>query len=221
MGLVLVLGGTAGAEGDGATVSISNQAYAPVIATINPGGTVTWVNNDEETHSVFIEAVGSDHLVLPGATYSYTFGDEGEFTYHCSLHSHAGQILVVAAASTTQPPPPKPAPAVSTTLVATTVAPAVSSTPVPPTVAATTVSTTLVPTTVPPVTTAAPTTTAVTVTQAATDSTLASLGSVGDGGGGGLPSAALIGGGGAGAALGVVAGYLLKRRMSRRAAGVA
>ena len=209
MGLVLVLGGAAGAEGDDATVSISNQAYAPVIATIHPGGTVTWVNNDEETHSVFIEAVGSDHLVLPGATYSYTFGDEGEFTYHCSLHSHAGQIVVVAAVSTTQPPPPKPAP----TTVATTVAPAVSTTLVPPTVAATTVSTTLVPSTAPPVTTAAPTTTTV------VETTLASPVAVTvEDGGGGLPSAALIGGGGAGAALGVGAGFVIKRRMGRRAA---
>ena len=120
-GFVLVFGGAAGAEGDGATVSISNQAYAPVVATIHAGGTVTWVNNDEETHSVFIEAVGTDHLVAPGATYAYTFGDVGEFTYHCTLHSHAGEI-VVAAVATTQPPPPKPAPTtVATTPPATSV----------------------------------------------------------------------------------------------------
>ena len=59
-------GGAAGAEGDGATVSISNEAYTPIISTIDAGGTVTWVNSDAEVHSVFIEAVGSDHLVLPG-----------------------------------------------------------------------------------------------------------------------------------------------------------
>ncbi len=209
IGLVLGLGGAARAEGDGVTVGISNQAYTPVIATINSGGTVSWFNNDEETHSVFIEAVGSDHLVAPGATYSYTFGDAGEFTYHCSLHNHAGKIVVAAVVATTQPPPPKPVP----TTVATTV-----STTLPATTVATTVPTTAVPTTALPVTTTAASTTTVTMpaTPAVTDSTLVPVGAVGDGGGGGLPSAALIGGGGVGAALGVVAGFLIQRRRGKR-----
>ena len=212
IGLVLGLGGAARAEGDGVTVGISNQAYTPVIATINSGGTVTWVNNDEETHSVFIEAYGSDHLVAPGATYSYTFGDAGEFTYHCSLHNHAGKIVVSAVVATTQPPPPKPVP---TTLPATTVA--VSTTL--PTTVPTTLPTTVA-STAPPVTTTAASTTTVTVpaTAAVTDSTLVPVRAVDDGGGGGLPSAALIGGGGVGAALGVGAGLLIQRRRGMRAA---
>jgi plastocyanin len=208
-GLVLGLGGAAGAEGDGVTVGISNQAYAPVIATIQSGGTVTWVNNDAETHSVFIEAYGSDHLVAPGATYSYTFGDAGEFTYHCSLHNHAGKIVVVAAVSTTQPSPPKPVPTTVATTVPTTL----------PAAASTTLVATTVPTTTSPPTTTAASTTTVTVatTPAVTDSTPVTVGAVdGGGGGGGLPSAALIGGGGAGAALGVGAGFVIKRRMGKR-----
>ncbi|MEP6658397.1 MAG: cupredoxin domain-containing protein [Acidimicrobiales bacterium] len=211
VGFVLGLGAAAGAEGDSVTVGISNQAYTPVIATIHSGGTVTWVNDDEETHSVFIEAIGSDHLVAPGATYSYTFGDAGEFTYHCSLHNHAGKIVVAAVVATTQPPPPKPVTTtVPTTLPATTTA----------TTVATMVPTTAGPTTAPPVTTAAATTTTVTVptTPAVTDSTTAPVGAIDDGAGGGLPSAALIGGGGVGAALGVGAGFLIQRRVGRRAA---
>jgi plastocyanin len=209
VGLVLGLGGAAGAEGDGVTVGISNQAYSPVVATIQSGGTVTWVNNDEETHSVFIEAYGSDHLVAPGATYSYTFGDAGEFTYHCSLHNHAGKIVVNEVVATTQPPPPKP--------VTTTVATAVSTT-LPAASSTTLVAATVPTTTSLPVTTAGSTTTAtVPTTPAVTDFVPVTVGAVDDGGGGGLPSAALIGGGGVGAALGVGAGFLIQRRRGKRA----
>jgi plastocyanin len=209
VGLVLGLGGAAGAEGDGVTVGISNQAYSPVVATIQSGGTVTWVNNDEETHSVFIEAYGSDHLVAPGATYSYTFGDAGEFTYHCSLHNHAGKIVVNEVVATTQPPRPKP--------VTTTVATAVSTT-LPAASSTTLVAATVPTTTSLPVTTAGSTTTAtVPTTPAVTDFVPVTVGAVDDGGGGGLPSAALIGGGGVGAALGVGAGFLIQRRRGKRA----
>ena len=214
VGFVLVLGGAAGAEGDGATVSISNEAYTPIISTIDAGGTVTWVNDDAEVHSVFIEAVGSDHLVLPGATYSYTFGDQGDFTYHCSLHNHAGKIVVAAAVASTLPPPPPPKP--STTTVAT----AVSTTPPATTVATTaaTVAATIV-TTAPPVTTAPSTTTTVSRPTTVVETTLASpVGVTVEDGGGGLPSAALIGGGGVGAVLGVGAGFLIQRRMGKRPA---
>jgi hypothetical protein len=50
------------------------------------------------------------------------------------------------------------------------------------------------------------------------ETTLVPFGAVDDGGGGGLPSAALIGGGGVGAVLGVGAGFVIQRRMGKRAA---
>lgn len=78
----------------GTTVSIvsgastmTTTAYAPNPITVSVGGTVTWVNNDNTTHT----ATGNDGLfdtgnIAPGASYSRTFTSAGSFAYHCTQH---------------------------------------------------------------------------------------------------------------------------------------
>ncbi|GIU72580.1 MAG: hypothetical protein KatS3mg003_2059 [Candidatus Nitrosocaldaceae archaeon] len=96
----------------------SNECYNPGILTISKGTTVTWSNDDTTTHTVtsgisfgliqFDEykdkTPGPDGLfdsgmMAPGATFSYTFNDEGEYLYYCSLHPFmVGKVIVEAAA---------------------------------------------------------------------------------------------------------------------------
>jgi plastocyanin len=70
-----------------ATVHISMFAFSPKPLVVALGTTVTWVNDDEEAHSVV-----SDTRVFHSAAmdtkdhYSFTFTAAGEFPYHCGLH---------------------------------------------------------------------------------------------------------------------------------------
>lgn len=70
-----------------ATVHISMFAFSPKPLVVAPGTTVTWVNDDEEAHSVV-----SDTRVFHSAAmdtkdhYSFTFTTAGDYPYHCGLH---------------------------------------------------------------------------------------------------------------------------------------
>lgn len=72
--------------GDNA-VSITNMAFAPPALTVKAGQTVTWVNHDEEPHTV---AAGDGSFHSPGMdvndTFTFTFTKPGTYDYVCSIH---------------------------------------------------------------------------------------------------------------------------------------
>jgi plastocyanin len=81
------------------TVDIANMAFSPSQITVAKGGTVTWTNNDNTTHTVIddLSNVGgpSSGDIAPGSSYSFTFAKTGSFQYHCSIHpSMRGTIVV-------------------------------------------------------------------------------------------------------------------------------
>jgi len=78
-----------------ATVTISGFAFNPGETTIARGGTVTWTNNDDTTHTVtFADNTGSGQL-QKGGNFSKTFDATGTFDYHCSIHpSMTGKVIV-------------------------------------------------------------------------------------------------------------------------------
>jgi len=83
-----------GQNGAATSVSIKNFAFNPPTATIAKGGTVTWTNDDQVTHTVTGSGFGSGQL-SPGQSYSFTFNEAGTFTYHCSIHtSMTGSVIV-------------------------------------------------------------------------------------------------------------------------------
>ena len=79
-------------------VVIQNYAFHPATLRIAPGTTVTWVNEDEDVHTV----VNSDHdrvfsspPLNTGQSFSHTFDVAGIYHYVCSVHPFmTGQIVV-------------------------------------------------------------------------------------------------------------------------------
>ncbi len=85
-------------------VSISSTGFQPGSLTISVGGRVTWVNNDDASHSVDsgtlmnpTTAFESSANIDPGSSDTIAFPNRGTFPYYCSLHQNAvkqGTIIV-------------------------------------------------------------------------------------------------------------------------------
>lgn len=80
------------------TVSIKMFAFTPQVLTVTPGTTVTWINADEDPHTVTANDKGFHSAALDtDDKYSFTFTRPGDYAYFCSLHPHmTGKIIVKA-----------------------------------------------------------------------------------------------------------------------------
>jgi len=80
----------------GAANSGNGEFYSPANYTVKAGTTVTWVNNDDATHSVTSTGGLFDSGPLPpGASFSYTFTRPGTYAYACTYHPWMTGIIVV------------------------------------------------------------------------------------------------------------------------------
>jgi len=85
---------SSGGTGGGSPVSIvsgastkTTTAYSPSPITISVGGTVTWTNNDNTTHTSTADGgLWTSGSIGPGGSFSYKFPTAGTFQYHCSIH---------------------------------------------------------------------------------------------------------------------------------------
>src|SRR5215210_1766757 len=85
---------------DPVTVTIHDDAFDPAQLDITPGTTVTWVNNDDEVHTVTADDGLFDSGRLdPGDSYSVWFDGSGTVAYHCEPHPHMMGSVVVGEAS--------------------------------------------------------------------------------------------------------------------------
>jgi plastocyanin len=77
------------------TVAIEHFKYAPATLIVPVGGTVTWVNHDEEPHTVTSTtgAFASSGLVNED-TFAQTFTRAGTYQYFCALHPHMKATVV-------------------------------------------------------------------------------------------------------------------------------
>lgn len=80
------------------TVAIENYAFVPNTLTIAVGTEVTWVNQDNDPHTVKSDPA-ADVLKSPALDtndkYSFTFTKPGVYKYFCTLHPHMqGEIVV-------------------------------------------------------------------------------------------------------------------------------
>jgi hypothetical protein len=81
------------------------MSFVPQAATINPGTTVTWTNNDSVTHTVTSDSgIFNSGSLAPGQSFSFTFPSAGTFTYHCTIHPYMTGSIVVTSASTNVSP---------------------------------------------------------------------------------------------------------------------
>jgi plastocyanin len=86
------------AAAEAGAVTISNFEFQPPLVTVAPGTKVTWVNKDEEPHTV-LSADGGATFKSPALDtddkFSFTFDKPGTYKYFCSLHRHMVGTIVV------------------------------------------------------------------------------------------------------------------------------
>lgn len=75
----------------------TTESYHPTIIKVNTGTTVTWTNDDSIIHTVTdINGKFDSDLIQPGAGWSYTFYNEGKYTYYCTIHPWMKGLVIVA-----------------------------------------------------------------------------------------------------------------------------
>ncbi len=80
----------------GPRVEIKAHAFTTPTLTVRPGTTVTWINQDDDTHTVtsttdVFKSPGLD----TGESFSHTFANPGTYEYYCTLHPlMTGKVVV-------------------------------------------------------------------------------------------------------------------------------
>ena len=99
----LILALAAGLAPDGAvkaaqTINISAQnfMFSPATITVKTGATVTWVNHDEEPHTIFNDAgLFRSSALDTNESFSYTFDKPGTYHYLCTIHPRMTGTIIV------------------------------------------------------------------------------------------------------------------------------
>jgi plastocyanin len=99
---IVALGGEM-KDADGTTakqnkIEIKDFAFTPQTLTVKSGQTVTWINRDEEPHTVVsVEKQFKKSTALDtDQEFTITAGAPGTYTYFCSVHPKmTGTIVVV------------------------------------------------------------------------------------------------------------------------------
>lgn len=95
---VLVFAPAAWAQGQEVTVSMEDNFFAPAEVAVEPGTTVTWVQNGENAHtSTSYDGLWDSGLIEGGAegSVSYTFDEPGTYEYYCGPHEAIGMVGTV------------------------------------------------------------------------------------------------------------------------------
>jgi len=89
-----------GAPAADAKVQIDQYAFLPQRVTVKAGTTVTWTNDDDDSHTVASSSkLFKSKALDTGDKFSFTFTTPGRYDYFCSLHPHMTGAVVVEAAS--------------------------------------------------------------------------------------------------------------------------
>ena len=96
MGLVIAAGAAQAVGGRSVDVGIKEFKFAPAALEVPRGTTVTWVNHDEETHTITSAtgAFGSRGLGND-ETFAQTFTRPGTYEYFCALHPKMRATVIV------------------------------------------------------------------------------------------------------------------------------
>ncbi len=77
-------------------VKIDNFSFIPETLTVKAGTKVTWVNKDDEPHTVVSTTKKfSSRVMDTGGQYDHTFTDPGTYEYYCSVHPHMKAKVIV------------------------------------------------------------------------------------------------------------------------------
>ena len=86
----------AGAAPSSVTVDVKDFAFRPGSVSVAAGTTVTWLNDDEEPHTVTsAEGVFKSEALESAGRFSYTFATPGTYHYFCALQPNMHADVVV------------------------------------------------------------------------------------------------------------------------------
>ena len=78
-------------------VTMAGRAFTPATIEISAGDEVTWVNNDDSSHTVSSLGGPFDSGTLDeGMSFSFTFDTAGSYDYVCAFHSEMQGTVVVS-----------------------------------------------------------------------------------------------------------------------------
>lgn len=81
-----------------AIVHIKNFMFVPATLSVPAGTKVTFVNDDDEPHTITATNKSFDSEGLDThATWAHTFAKAGSYTYFCELHPYMKGTLIVKA----------------------------------------------------------------------------------------------------------------------------
>lgn len=89
-------------------VTIVDFAFQPANLVVQAGTTVRWKNTAATSHTTISDPNGFENWVSPllgtGDVFLHTFGNNGSYNYHCSIHTGmTGKITVVGSSVPTTP----------------------------------------------------------------------------------------------------------------------
>lgn len=76
-------------------IVIGHFVFEPEITTVKVGEKVTWLHNDNVTHTVISTGLFESQPLKRGEEFGFVFSQPGEYNYYCSIHpSMAGKVIV-------------------------------------------------------------------------------------------------------------------------------
>lgn len=77
-------------------VIIDNYAFSPAALTVKVGTTVTWINQDDDAHTVdSTQGKFKSSTLNKGGKFDFRFTEAGEFPFYCRFHPKmTGKIIV-------------------------------------------------------------------------------------------------------------------------------
>jgi plastocyanin len=84
--------------GAAATVHIKNFMFVPATLTVAPGTVVTFINDDQEPHTVTATNKAFDSEGLDtNQKWPHTFAKAGTYTFFCEVHPYMHGTVIVKA----------------------------------------------------------------------------------------------------------------------------
>ena len=83
------------AQGNEVTVRMEDNFFSPANITVEPGTTVTWVQEGNNPHTTTsYDGLWDSGMIEPGSggSFSFTFDEPGTFDYYCIPHESMGMI---------------------------------------------------------------------------------------------------------------------------------
>jgi len=78
------------------SVYIEDNFFNPADVAVEPGSTITWINNGTVPHTVTADnGLFDSGELYPGDSYTVWFGGSGTVTYYCAIHPEMrGNVIV-------------------------------------------------------------------------------------------------------------------------------